>query len=100
MIYQNISYHTQVQTNGQKSEDCSEAPRPRRSPSLVWMVFVFAFCLYFICICIQDRAGYHEALADLKAALEDASLDQVDLNIQFLLLALKVNKSQMIGCQI
>ena len=53
-----------------------------------------------ICVCIQDRAGYHEALADLKAALEDASLDQVDLNIQFLLLALKVNKSQMIGCQI
>jgi len=29
-----------------------------------------------IAVKLQDRAGYHEALADLKASLEDSSLDQ------------------------
>ena len=30
-----------------------------------------------IAVRLRDRAGYHEALAELKAALEDATLDQV-----------------------
>ena len=30
-----------------------------------------------IAVRLRNRAGYHEALAELKAALEDATLDQV-----------------------
>ena len=30
-----------------------------------------------IAVKLRDRSGYHEALADLKAALEEAALEQV-----------------------
>ena len=30
-----------------------------------------------IAVRLRNRAGYHEALAELKAALEDATFDQV-----------------------
>ena len=46
-------------------------------------LYISLFVYLYICICkcifIQNRPGYHEALADLKAALGDAALDQVTL---------------------
>ena len=52
--------------------------------AMILVVVMVMWCRYKlmerkvkIAVRLRDRAGYHEALAELKAALEDATLDQV-----------------------
>ena len=53
-------------------------------PHVILVVVKVMWCRYKlmerkvkIAVRLRDRAGYHEALAELKAALEEATLDQV-----------------------
>ena len=59
-------------------------PRSSGFSQVILVVVMVMWCRYKlmerkvkIAVRLRDRAGYHEALAELKAALEDATLDQV-----------------------